>query len=79
MNPEPHCVHVYAHVNLNPCAEHTDVDIKVIPNWTLCCFPSTGALRIADGDIIHTVIDFLSYLKLKGKRKVLHKLLLASK
>ncbi|KAL7402479.1 hypothetical protein ABVT39_015418 [Epinephelus coioides] len=25
----------------------------------------TGALRIADGDIIHTVIDFLSYLKLK--------------
>lgn len=27
---------------------------------------STGALRIADEDIIHTVIDFLSYLKLKG-------------
>ncbi|KAM8861938.1 galanin peptides isoform 1-T1 [Synchiropus picturatus] len=26
----------------------------------------TGALRIADEDIIHTVIDFLSYLKLKG-------------
>ncbi|KAG8012273.1 Tesmin, partial [Nibea albiflora] len=26
----------------------------------------TGVLRIADGDIIHTVIDFLSYLKLKG-------------
>ncbi|XP_047452602.1 galanin peptides isoform X2 [Mugil cephalus] len=25
----------------------------------------TGALRIADEDIIHTVIDFLSYLKLK--------------
>ncbi|XP_035521394.1 galanin peptides [Morone saxatilis] len=25
----------------------------------------TGSLRIADGDIIHTVIDFLSYLKLK--------------
>ncbi|XP_034734530.1 galanin peptides isoform X1 [Etheostoma cragini] len=25
----------------------------------------TGALRIGDGDIIHTVIDFLSYLKLK--------------
>ncbi|KAI9523095.1 hypothetical protein NQZ68_031184 [Dissostichus eleginoides] len=25
----------------------------------------TGAQRIADGDIIHTVIDFLSYLKLK--------------
>uniref|UniRef100_A0A3Q3FVY6 Galanin peptides n=1 Tax=Labrus bergylta TaxID=56723 RepID=A0A3Q3FVY6_9LABR len=26
----------------------------------------TGAMRIADGDIIHTVVDFLSYLKLKG-------------
>ncbi|KAM8893190.1 galanin peptides-like [Spinachia spinachia] len=25
----------------------------------------TGSLRIADGDIIHTIIDFLSYLKLK--------------
>nr|XP_020515551.1 galanin peptides-like isoform X1 [Labrus bergylta] len=25
----------------------------------------TGAMRIADGDIIHTVVDFLSYLKLK--------------
>ncbi|XP_054603212.1 galanin peptides isoform X1 [Nothobranchius furzeri] len=25
----------------------------------------TGALRIGDEDIIHTVIDFLSYLKLK--------------
>ncbi|KAM9504035.1 galanin peptides-like isoform 1-T5 [Salvelinus alpinus] len=25
----------------------------------------TGALRIADEDVIHTVIDFLSYLKLK--------------
>ncbi|XP_006782290.1 galanin peptides isoform X2 [Neolamprologus brichardi] len=25
----------------------------------------TGALRIADEEIIHTVIDFLSYLKLK--------------
>ncbi|XP_042268357.1 galanin peptides isoform X1 [Thunnus maccoyii] len=25
----------------------------------------TGALRIADEDIIHTIIDFLSYLKLK--------------
>ncbi|KAL3062073.1 galanin peptides isoform X2 [Trematomus bernacchii] len=25
----------------------------------------TGAQRIANGDIIHTVIDFLSYLKLK--------------
>ncbi|KAK1902560.1 Galanin peptides-like [Dissostichus eleginoides] len=31
----------------------------------LCCSASTGAQRIADGDIIHTVIDFLSYLKLK--------------
>lgn len=27
----------------------------------------TGALRIADGDMIHTLLDFLSYLKLKGK------------
>uniref|UniRef100_A0A674NME9 Galanin peptides n=1 Tax=Takifugu rubripes TaxID=31033 RepID=A0A674NME9_TAKRU len=27
----------------------------------------TGALRIADGDVIHTLLDFLSYLKLKGK------------
>ncbi|XP_068595311.1 galanin peptides [Brachionichthys hirsutus] len=25
----------------------------------------TGTLRIADGDVIHTVIDFLSFLKLK--------------
>ncbi|XP_056908796.1 galanin peptides isoform X2 [Takifugu flavidus] len=25
----------------------------------------TGALRIADGDVIHTLLDFLSYLKLK--------------
>ncbi|XP_067091365.1 galanin peptides [Osmerus mordax] len=25
----------------------------------------TGALRLADEDVIHTVIDFLSYLKLK--------------
>uniref|UniRef100_A0A671S4I7 Galanin peptides n=1 Tax=Sinocyclocheilus anshuiensis TaxID=1608454 RepID=A0A671S4I7_9TELE len=25
------------------------------------------ALRIADEDIVHTIIDFLSYLKLKGK------------
>ncbi|XP_037539157.1 galanin peptides [Nematolebias whitei] len=25
----------------------------------------TGALRIGDEDIVHTVIDFLSYLKLK--------------
>nr|BAK09592.1 galanin [Leucopsarion petersii] len=25
----------------------------------------TGAMRIADEDIIHTIIDFLSYLKLK--------------
>uniref|UniRef100_A0A8C2ZEE7 Galanin peptides n=1 Tax=Cyclopterus lumpus TaxID=8103 RepID=A0A8C2ZEE7_CYCLU len=25
----------------------------------------TGSLRLADGDIIHTIIDFLSYLKLK--------------
>ncbi|KAJ4938203.1 hypothetical protein JOQ06_002828 [Pogonophryne albipinna] len=31
----------------------------------LCCSASTGAQRIADGDIIRTVIDFLSYLKLK--------------
>lgn len=34
-------------------------------------FASTGALRIADGDIIHTVIDFLSYLKLKGMLMIL--------
>ncbi|XP_040017592.2 galanin peptides-like isoform X2 [Gasterosteus aculeatus] len=25
----------------------------------------TGSQRIADGDVIHTIIDFLSYLKLK--------------
>ncbi|XP_046890421.1 galanin peptides [Hypomesus transpacificus] len=25
----------------------------------------TGALRLADEDVIHTIIDFLSYLKLK--------------
>ncbi|XP_034541403.1 galanin peptides [Notolabrus celidotus] len=25
----------------------------------------TGTLRIGDGDVIHTIIDFLSYLKLK--------------
>lgn len=30
-------------------------------------FPS-GALRIADEDIVHTIVDFLSYLKLKGGR-----------
>lgn len=33
-------------------------------------FVSTDALRIADDDIIHTVIDFLSYLKLKGMHTI---------
>lgn len=28
-----------------------------------------GALRISDEDVVHTIIDFLSYLKLKGKWK----------
>lgn len=28
---------------------------------------SAGALRLADEDVIHTIIDFLSYLKLKGE------------
>lgn len=32
-------------------------------------FP-TDSLRIPDDDIIHTVIDFLSYLKLKGINSV---------
>uniref|UniRef100_A0A672KM83 Galanin peptides n=1 Tax=Sinocyclocheilus grahami TaxID=75366 RepID=A0A672KM83_SINGR len=27
----------------------------------------TAALRISDEDVVHTIIDFLSYLKLKGK------------
>uniref|UniRef100_A0A673L8T8 Galanin peptides n=1 Tax=Sinocyclocheilus rhinocerous TaxID=307959 RepID=A0A673L8T8_9TELE len=31
----------------------------------------TAALRIADEDMVHTIIDFLSYLKLKGKCKQL--------
>ncbi|KAM4572279.1 galanin peptides isoform 2-T3 [Odontesthes bonariensis] len=34
----------------------------------------TGALRIADEDIIHTVIDFLSYLRLKVHQQVVQKL-----
>ncbi|XP_053487551.1 galanin peptides isoform X1 [Ictalurus furcatus] len=28
----------------------------------------SGALRIADEDILHTIVDFLSFLKLKGGR-----------
>lgn len=35
-------------------------------HWSAVPSPS-GALRIADEDIIHTVVDFLSYLKLKGE------------
>lgn len=31
-------------------------------------FPPKGALRIADEDILHTIVDFLSFLKLKGGR-----------
>ncbi|KAG1933905.1 galanin peptides preproprotein [Pimephales promelas] len=27
----------------------------------------TGALRISDEEVVHTIIDFLSYLRLKGK------------
>ena len=29
----------------------------------------TGGLRIAEGDVLHTLIDFLSYLKLRGKNR----------
>lgn len=35
---------------------------------TLAVFP-TGTLRIEDRDVIHTLIDFLSYLKLKGRTR----------